>query len=77
MGGNGEAWNTNSTEFVNTNGTISGESVTLNTATNAAASFSSVGAPISNQNTTVTAAATPPAFSALYAPAIPTPTPNP
>jgi hypothetical protein len=73
-GGNGETWNTSSTEFINTNGTTAGQSVTLNPAANTAL-FSSTPAPLSNQNTTVTAAATPPAFSALYAPAIPTPTP--
>jgi hypothetical protein len=75
MGGNGETWNTSSTEFLNTNGTTAGQSVTLNTAANGVVSFSSIGAPISNQNTTVTAAATPPAFSAISAPAIPSPTP--
>jgi len=74
-GGNGETWNTTSTEFINTNGTTAGQSVTLNPAANGAASFSSIGAPISNQNTTVTTAPTPPAFAAVYAPAIPTPTP--
>src|SRR5439155_11669014 len=72
--GNGEPWNTSSTEFINTNGTTAGQSVTLNSAANTAL-FSSTPAPLSNQNTTVTTAPTPPAFAALYAPAIPTPTP--
>lgn len=75
MGGNGENWNTSSTEFVNTSGSTAGQSVALNTAANGAASFSSIGAPISNQNTTVTTAVAPPAFSAVLAPAIPSPTP--
>jgi hypothetical protein len=75
MGGNGQTWNTSSTEFVNATGNSAGYNATLNTAANGAASFSSIGAPVSNQNTTVTTAVPPPAFSAVNAPAIPSPTP--
>src|SRR5262249_44575866 len=67
-GGNNESWNTASTEFFN----ATGQSATINPAANGAVSFSSIGAPLSNQNTTETPAPPPPAFSALYAPAIPT-----
>jgi hypothetical protein len=74
-GGNGESWNAGSTEFVNASGNTAGYNVTLNTALNGATSFSSIGAPISNQNTTQTTAVNPPAFTAVYAPAIPSPTP--
>ena len=73
-GGNGETWNTSSADFINTNGSTAGQSVTLNPVANKAL-FSSTPAPLSNQNTTVTAAATPGVFAALAAPAIPTPTP--
>jgi hypothetical protein len=71
--GNGETWNSNSTEFINT----AGQSVTLNPSPSPAPSPSpfSTPWPLSNQNTTATAAAVQGAFGALYAPAIPTPTP--
>src|SRR5205807_2775499 len=46
-GGNGQTWNTSSTEFINTNGNTAGQSVILNSAY----SFSGP-APLTNTNTT-------------------------
>ena len=69
-GDSGGTWNSGNPPSIVANGATAGQSVTLNSI----ASFSTP-APLTNGNTTATAPAAVQTFGALYAPALPTPTP--